>query len=67
MNPVFVDTYDAVTYCMRSGWSREYVRNLIYRWSKEGKINNHGGQAKHAARWDLHEIEQVLRAEVDNA
>lgn len=67
MNPVFVDTYDAITYCMRPGLTREGVRNTLYNWAKQGKIKNYGGTAKHAARWDLREIEDVLRTEVDNA
>lgn len=67
MSPVYVDTYDAVTYCMRKGVTREQVRTTLYNWCRQGKVTNYGGKAKHQARWDLREIEQVLRSEVDNA
>lgn len=34
----------------------------IYRWARDGKITRRGGTGKKQARWDIREVDQVMRA-----
>lgn len=60
MKSVIVSTELAVVFLVREGVSPDHARRALYRWSRQGKLTNHGGGGRGQARWDLREV-KILR------
>ncbi|WP_159038892.1 MULTISPECIES: hypothetical protein [unclassified Streptomyces] len=61
MKSVIVPTDVAVAFLVREGASKEQARRWIYNRSKSGLLTNHGKRGNGQARWDLAEIDALIR------
>ncbi|WOX21062.1 hypothetical protein [Streptomyces solicathayae] len=61
MKSVVVPTDVAVAFLVREGVPERSARQWIYAQSKAGRLPNHGKSGHGQARWDLAEIEALIR------
>jgi hypothetical protein len=58
---VIVPTDVAVAFLVREGATKEQARRWIYNRSKTGRLTNHGKSGNGQARWDLAEIDALIK------
>lgn len=61
MRSVIVPTDVAVAFLVREGATEKQARRWIYNRSKTGRLTNHGKAGNGQARWDLAEIDALIK------
>ncbi|MFC8896501.1 hypothetical protein [Streptomyces cinereoruber] len=61
MKSIIVPTDVAVAFLVREGASKAQARRWIYSRSMAGRLTNHGKTGNGQARWDLAEIDALIR------
>lgn len=61
MKSVIVPTDVAVAFLVREGASKTQAQRWIYSNSNAGRLTNHGKPGNGQARWDLAQIDDLIR------